>query len=79
METKTKYKVGDTIEFRYKDKTESAKITDIGKVYISCGMKWVFRVDTHKCISGKWDIIGTTEPKPKARPRGKSAQLRATN
>jgi len=68
------YKVKDIIEFRYNGSTKSAKITDIGKSYISCGMDWVFRVDTLKCLEGKWQIVGVTEEKPKARPRGKSAK-----
>jgi len=71
METKTNYCVGDTIEFRHKDKTKFAKITGIGKKYISCGNEYVFHTDTQKCIDGRWEIIGTIAPKPKARPRGR--------
>ena len=78
METKIKYKVGDTIEFQHNGTTKSAKITNIGKSYISCGMDWVFRVDTLKCLEGKWQIIGITEEKPKAKPRGKSALSKTT-
>jgi len=74
METKTNYCVGDTIEFKYAHQTKRAKITNIGKAYISCGDNHIFLKETHKCVGGMWQIVGVTEPEKRVRmkPRGRS-------
>ena len=77
MATKTKpiYVVGDNLLLRHKGQKNTARITHIGKCYISCGDLFVIRKDTHRCINNMWEIAGLAPQKAKMRVRGKSKQI----
>lgn len=73
MATKTNYKAGDEIRIKFGNKTEVVKITKTTKWYLTCGWAYEFNVETGKCVSNQWEIVGLANPIPekkKGLPRG---------